>query len=82
MKYTNLEMVNKCLEVVNERDVNTITGDENAERVLSIVEDVYYDLVSRMDIPSTTVITTLTATETSAQPTAKPGPLKLRLQLC
>lgn len=69
MRYNNLQLVNKCLEVVNYDEVTTITGNLGAETALSIIEDTYYDLVSRVDSKRNTKLGVLTATETTANPT-------------
>lgn len=68
MKHTTLEIVNKCLESINEDVVTALTG-RTAQKVLNIVEDVFYDLLSRKSFPRSRVLSTLTALETTADPT-------------
>lgn len=68
MKHTTLEIVNKCLNAIGENVVTDLSS-RTALRVLEIVEDVFYDLLSRKSFPSSRVLTTLEALETTDNPT-------------
>ena len=69
MKLTLLEMTQKILTVMDSEQVNSISDSVEAMQVASIIEDVYYTVVTARLIPEHQSLIQLTALADSAFPT-------------
>jgi hypothetical protein len=50
MRYTNLKLINKCLEAIGADSIESADfSDEYPTKILSMIEDVYYDIVFTKD---------------------------------
>lgn len=69
IKKTLLEIVQEILRDMNSEDVNTISDSDEAEQIASIIESVYYNIVSTREIPEHEQLIKLTALSDSNTPT-------------
>ena len=71
MRYTNLEMVNKCLRVLREPEVSAIQNNDRGEEIFTVIEDVFHDMCLRTEIQSNNIITKPNSTDgpTATAPT-------------
>lgn len=69
MRYTNLEVLNKCMDVINADNVSAVDENDRAGRIFSIMEDVYYDLLTRIDHPYHETLQVLTSPASTSTPT-------------
>lgn len=68
-KRTLLELVQSILASVDGDEVNSITDTQEARQVASTLEDTYYDIVSRLDLPEHYSMFELEASGDNAKPT-------------
>lgn len=69
MKYTLLEMVQRILESMDSDEVNSYADTIESKAVANILQETYYYLTSRMDLPSTHTFFHLEASGDSGKPT-------------
>ena len=69
MRYTLLQVVQKCLEVVNGEEVNSISDSKEAQDIASICEDVYHAFCAEKKIPEHQELTQLEALSDTDFPT-------------
>jgi hypothetical protein len=69
MKKTLLEMVQSILNDMDSEAVNSINDSVEAQQIASVVEDVYYNIVSARNIPESQQLIKLTSLSSSIRPT-------------
>lgn len=69
MKRTLLEIVQSILNDMDSEAVNSISDTVEAQQIASVVEDVYYNIISAREIPEHKQLLQMTSLSDSAKPT-------------
>jgi len=68
MKYTVLDLVQTILSRMDSDEVNSINDTVEAQQVATIIRSVYFDIISRADLPEHYSLVTLNASADSSKP--------------
>lgn len=69
IKKTLLEIVKGILNDMDSEDINSLSDTVEAQQIASVVESVYYDIISTRDIPEHKELIKLTSLSDSTRPT-------------
>lgn len=69
MKYTLLDLVQTVLSSMDSDEVNSITDTVEAQQVATVIKTVYFDIVTRANLPEHYTITSLLGSGTASKPT-------------